>query len=91
MITTWNKHKKTVLSGAHIITILTLIGGVVGNYLENGKNSSSIESSSQWMKDAIKIQSKEIIDLRIENAILKTKIDYLSNVSLKKKKSKKDS
>lgn len=79
MIKDWDKHKKIVLTGANVITIATLLIGVVSNYWENGKNSSTIESSSQWMKEAIKSQNKEIIELRIDNAVLKTKIESLKD------------
>ena len=59
------------------MTILTLIVGLLGNFYSTSQNSNEIGTQNQWMKDAIKLQNTEITDLRIENAVLRTKYDDL--------------
>ena len=73
----WNRHKKVVITGAQVVTILTLIVGLLGNFYSTSQNSNEIGTQNQWMKDAIKLQNTEITDLRIENAVLRTKYDDL--------------
>ncbi len=73
----WQLHKRVVISGAQIITILTLVLGVIGNHYSNTANTDAISSSGQWMKDAIKADRITIQSLQVENAILRTKFDDL--------------
>lgn len=73
----WNRHKKVFITGAQVVTILTLIVGLLGNFYSTSQNSNEIGTQNQWMKDAIKLQNTEITDLRIENAVLRTKYDDL--------------
>lgn len=77
MIAVWNKHKKTVITSAQVMTVVTMLAGIIGNHYSNTQNSEAIGSSTQWMKDAIKLQTTEIVNLRIDNAVLKTKYDTL--------------
>lgn len=73
----WQLHKRVVISGAQIITILTLVLGVIGNHYSNTDNTDAITTSNQWMKDAIKADRITIQSMQIENAILRTKFDCL--------------
>jgi cell division protein FtsB len=84
MTKAWTKHKKSVITGAQIVTIITLLAGIVGSYYNTHANSTAIDTnaaaidtSSQWMKDAIKADRQTIQSLQLENAILKTKFDDL--------------
>jgi hypothetical protein len=77
IVSGWHTHKKIVITGAQIITILTLVLGMIGNHYSNAGNTDAITSSNQWMKDAIKSDRITIQSLQVENAILKTKFDEL--------------
>jgi hypothetical protein len=83
----WNIHRKVVITGAQIVTILTLLSGIIVNYSTNNQNKDDIATSSQWMKDAIKQQNQEIKQLQIDNAVLKVEYEDLKedvNSELKK-------
>ena len=77
LIGRWNKHKKKVITGAQVMAVITMIGGMIENHYSIGQNSTEISTQNQWMKDAIKLQTTDIVDLKIENAVLRTKYDDL--------------
>jgi len=75
----WSKHKGIVITGAQIVTIITLIVGLVGNHNSINQNAADIGTQNQWMKDAIKMQNSEIITLRIQTAVLQARYDALKD------------
>jgi len=70
----WNTHKKVVVTGAQIITILTLVAGIWTNHLSNASNEATLNNQNQWMKDAIKSELSRIEVLEVKVAVLESQV-----------------
>jgi hypothetical protein len=70
----WNAHKKIVITGAQIITILTLVAGIWTNHLSNSSNETALTNQNQWMKDAIREQRGKIEILEVKVAVLESEV-----------------
>jgi len=70
----WNTHKKIVITGAQIITILTLAAGILTNHIGNSSNEAALTTQNQWMKDAIREQRGRIEILEVKTAVLESQV-----------------
>lgn len=73
----WQQHKNLVIKGGQVIAALTLLAGVATTYLQSRSTNSSLDTTNDWMKNAIKEQSQKIQTLQIQNASLQTEVSDL--------------
>lgn len=78
-------HRRFIVTGAQILTVLGLAAGILHNYLTGNTNDTAIKGANTWMAAAIKEQTQEIKCLQISNAVLSTEIHNLKEFYLNSK------